>query len=67
MNACFQIEFFELMLPFQQYQAAKREYLRLKDLKNELGAKVKRLKKKNTPITDLKAYVWAVCWNRHVV
>lgn len=55
------------MLPFQQYQAAKREYLRLKDLKNELGVKVKRLKKKNTPITDLKAYVWAIWWNCHVV
>ena len=54
-------------MPFQQYQAAKRGYLRLKDLKNELGVKVKRLKKKNTPITDLKAYVWAIWWNCHVV
>ncbi|KAJ3553657.1 hypothetical protein NM688_g3492 [Phlebia brevispora] len=50
-----EIEFLELLLPFRQYNDAKDKYMRLKDHKNELGVRVKKLQKKNAPITKLKA------------
>ncbi len=49
-------------MPFRQYNDAKSAYLKLKDEKNELGIKVRKLQKKNSPITRLKE---CVCLEYH--
>ena len=43
-----------MLLPFRQYNDAKAAYTKLKNEKNELGIKARKLQKKNAPLTELK-------------
>ena len=52
-----QIEFLELLLPFQQYNEAKKVWGDLKVAKNEARKKVTALEAKNAPVAKLKEYV----------